>query len=192
MRGTRRRECLYYQGDGKRLLADPWQVLRMAASFEAGFGEIYVAVDEDIDAYNLEAVIWAIAYRAQPHRDMEVVQRRVSHLDPSTAPPGTPENEQFYPGMMGNSAMLIDTTRKWDYPPVSLPKKEFMERAMEIWQAEGLPELKLRAPWYGYKLGAWPSEYEQEAEAAVKGDYYETGKKLAELRILIDGSPEDE
>ncbi len=39
------------------------------------------------------------------------------------------------------------------YPPVSLPKKEFMERALKLWEKEGLPELKLKEPWYGYSLG---------------------------------------
>jgi 4-hydroxy-3-polyprenylbenzoate decarboxylase len=170
----------------KRVTAEPWQALRLASSLDAGFGKIFVAVDEDIDANDMDAVMWAIAFRAQPHRDMEIVQRRVSHLDPSTAPPGSPHEEQFYPRPMGNSALLIDATRKWDYPPVSLPKKEFMERALQIWREQGLPELKLRNPWYGYTLGAWPSELEDEAELAVRGDYYETGKKLEKKRIAIE------
>jgi 4-hydroxy-3-polyprenylbenzoate decarboxylase len=33
---------------------------------------------------------------------------------------------------------------------VSLPRKEFMERAKEIWEELGLPEVKPRMPWYGY------------------------------------------
>ena len=39
------------------------------------------------------------------------------------------------------------------YLPVSLPKKEFMEWALKLWEKEGLPELKLKEPWYGYSLG---------------------------------------
>jgi hypothetical protein len=60
-----------------------------------------------------------------------------------------------------------------------------MDRALEIWTEEGLPPLKLREPWYGYTLGPWPSELVQEAELAIRGDYYETGKKLEEKRISI-------
>jgi hypothetical protein len=32
-------------------------------------------------------------------------------------------------------------------------------------------------PWYGYSLGAWTQEDEDEAKLAVQGDYFETGKK---------------
>ncbi|MCJ7593884.1 MAG: UbiD family decarboxylase [Desulfobacterales bacterium] len=170
----------------RRLLADPWQALRLAASLESGFGKIFIAVDEDIDAGDLDAVMWAIAFRAQPHRDMEIIERRVSHLDPSTAPPEAPLEEQYYPGPKGGSAILIDATRKWDYPPVSLPKKPYMDRALEIWKEEGLPELKLKEPWYGYTLGPWPAEYEEEAELAVRGEYYKTGKKLADRKVKLD------
>lgn len=170
----------------KRSLAEPWQALRIAGSLDVGFGKIFVAVDEDIDATNLDAVIWAIAYRVQPHRDMEIIERKLSMLDPSASPSDVPFEEQIYPGIKGNSSLLIDATLKWDYPPVSLPKREFMERALEIWRDEGLPELKLREPWYGYKLGPWPEEFEHEAELAAQGKYYETGKKLGDRKIVID------
>ena len=49
----------------------------------------------------------------------------------------------------------------------------------------------MKEPLYGYKLGPWPSEYEREAELAVKGDYYETGKKLGERKIVIDKPSEN-
>ena len=79
--------------------------------------------------------------------------------------------------------MLINATTKWDYPPVSLPRREFMEGAIRIWEEEGLPKLTMVKPWYGYSLGFWTKEFEEEAELALKGEYYETGKKLAEQRV---------
>lgn len=170
----------------KNLVSEPWQALRMAASLDPGYGKVIVVVDEDIDTYNLDAVLWAICLRAQPHRDIEIIRRRISHLDPSSASPDAPEGERLYPEGLGNSSILIDATMKWDYPPVSLPKREFMERALEIWREEGLPELRLKEPWFGYKLGPWPEELEREAEMAVQGDYYETGKKLEKQRVLIN------
>ncbi|UCG66400.1 MAG: UbiD family decarboxylase [Deltaproteobacteria bacterium] len=172
----------------KRLQANPWQALRAAASLDSGFGKIFIAVDEDVDPNDLQAIVWALCWRMQPHRDMEVIQGRVSTLDPSSAPPEAPDEEQIYPGVKGNSALLIDATRKWDYAPVSLPKRDYMERALEIWREEGLPTLKLREPWYGYTLGPWPSDLEHEAELAVRGDYYETGRKLEEQKITIEPS----
>jgi len=44
----------------------------------------------------------------------------------------------------------------------------------------------LKEPWYGYTLGPWPAEYEEEAELAVRGEYYKTGKKLADRKIKLD------
>ncbi len=68
-----------------------------------------------------------------------------------------------------------------------------MERALEIWQEEGLPGLSLKRPWYGYELGYWPAEFEEEAQLALKGEYYRTGEKLATRRvygITLSGSPD--
>ena len=85
----------------------------------------------------------------------------------------------------GSSAMLMDATRKWDYPPVSLPKKEYMERAKQLWERLELPKLKPQDPWHGYDLGLWSDEDEADAQAAVKGDHYETGEKRAKQRVKV-------
>src|SRR5262249_6900082 len=84
----------------------------------------------------------------------------------------------------GASAMLIDATRKWNYPPISLPKEEFTQRARRIWEDERLPALSPKTPWFGYPLGPWPAEWEEEADVAVKSRYYETGEK-APRRVLL-------
>jgi 4-hydroxy-3-polyprenylbenzoate decarboxylase len=82
--------------------------------------------------------------------------------------------------------MLVDATRKWPYPPTSLPTREHMERALEIWREEGLPELQLRTPWHGVNLGYWPAELEDEAALAIQGRYYETGAKFAQRRVRVN------
>ncbi len=51
--------------------------------------------------------------------------------------------------------MLIDATLKENFPPISLPKREYMERAKVIWEELGLPKLKPETPWFGYSLGEW-------------------------------------
>ena len=71
---------------------------------------------------------------------------------------------------------------KWDYPPVSLPGKEFMERAKEIWQEENLPALTLKKPWYGYDLGLWPELNKNDADLIIKGEHYKVGERLAKGR----------
>ncbi|MDP2646332.1 MAG: hypothetical protein Q8P24_15445, partial [Desulfobacterales bacterium] len=142
-----------------------------------------VAVDEDIDSRDADAVNWAMGFRVQAHRDTKIYQGKQSHLDPSTAPPDAPMHERVYPSPGGASALLIDATRKWPYPPVSLPRKDFMERARQIWEKTGLPPLKPKAPWHGYSLGYWTEENQAEAELALKREHYQTGEKLAKLRV---------
>jgi 4-hydroxy-3-polyprenylbenzoate decarboxylase len=85
-------------------------------------------------------------------------------------------------GDEGDSALLVDATLKQDFPPISLPKREYMERAREIWEQMGLPAITPEVPWFGYSLGDWPEALEQEAERAVAGDYWETGARQAQRR----------
>ncbi len=86
---------------------------------------------------------------------------------------------------MQASAILIDATRKWDYPPISLPKKEYMERARTIWRELGLPEVQLKNPWFGYNLGSWSQQDEEDAERAVRGEHYATGALREKQRKKI-------
>ena len=42
---------------------------------------------------------------------------------------------------------LIDATQKWDYPGISLPPRDMMDRVAKEWEAYGLPHLdKLNVP----------------------------------------------
>jgi UbiD family decarboxylase len=161
-----------------------WQALHAASAADPSMGKIIIAVDEDIDPKNIDSVMWALCYRMQPNRDMATVRARAV-FDHSIAPPEA-EDPQKEAGTSPSSALLIDATLKWTYPPVALPKKEFMERAREIWEEEGLPKLSPRAPWYGVSLGRWPEEYEEEAELAIRGEHYKTGEKLAKRRVKAE------
>ena len=139
-------------------------------------GKLAIVVDEDVDIQDPEAIYWALSYAMQPHRDVRVVDIPLMPLDPSTVPPGSNRGlgSEEKPRMSG---LLIDATRDWDYPPVSLPKQEFMEGAVNLWKDLGLPELRLRNPWYGYNLGNWGDDEALEADLAVKGEYFQTGAK---------------
>lgn len=165
--------------------AQVWQVLNGVVSHDPT-RKFVIAVDEDIDPHDPDMVNWALGSRVQPHRDVRIIQGMIAPLDPSTAPPEDREKaRQDYPFPSGASAILIDATRKWDYPTVSLPKKQFMERARKIWEEEKLPKLAPKEPWYGYSLGYWTKENEEEAELAIKGEHYQTGEKLATERIKL-------
>ncbi len=162
--------------------AQVWQALHGMIGFHPATGKIVIAVDDDINPRNLDTLFWALSFRMQPHRDMLVIGNRNPSMDPSVAPPGK-ELEVAVNEKAGCSALLIDATRKWDYPPVSLPKKEFMERARELWERLELPRLQPQDPWYGYNLGSWSEEDEEEAELALKGEHYQTGEKAAKKRV---------
>jgi len=169
----------------KRHPAEAWQALNAAVAHASFVGKFFITVDEDIDPRDPESVNWALCFRTQPHLDTRITMGKTASLDPSAAPPTAPWSEKNYPSPRGCSALLIDATRKWDYPSVSLPKREYMERARELWEAEGLPALKPRVPWFGYKLGHWPKEYEEAAESVIKGEIYQLGERVYQQRRQI-------
>jgi 4-hydroxy-3-polyprenylbenzoate decarboxylase len=148
-----------------------WRALYGAAAWNRAAGKYIIAVNEDIDPDNADALLWAMSYRANPALDLQILP----HRDQGHGPRSQRNNGE-------DASVLIDATLKEDFPPISLPKREYMERAREIWQELGLPPLKPEAPWFGYSLGDWPEELEQAAQLAVKGEYFQTGEKLVQRR----------
>lgn len=140
-------------------------------------GKIGIVVDEDIDIRNPSAVYWALAFRMQPHRDARIVDALLTGLDPSLSDPRKGRSNLSGMQQVRKTALLIDATRDWPYPPVSLPKKEYMKNAIELWKNLSLPSLKLREPWHGYPLGYWTEQDEREADLAVRGDYWKTAEE---------------
>ncbi len=149
-------------------------------------GKIAIVVDEDINIYDLENVMWAVAFRAQPFRDVEIIDVPPFPLDPSAVAPGQPRGNVDGRKAPRSSGLLIDATMPWPYPPLSLPKREYMERAIELWHELHLPSLNLKDPWFGHALAYWTPEEEEEAALAVQGRYYETGEKLRKTRRAFD------
>jgi len=152
--------------------------------------KMLVVVDKDVDPRDADAVNWAIAFRCQPARDMRVVAMPESLMDPSVADP-TAEKARYLlaEDSPRSSSLCVDATRKWPYPPTSLPTQRFMERALELWGQAGLAPLQLKAPWFAYESGYWPEEREREAELAADGRYWETGAKFAQRRVQLDDDP---
>ena len=165
--------------------AQPWQALQAAVALDPSHGKILVTVDEDIDPEDADSVNWAISFRMQPHRDVKITTHKFAGLDPSAAPPGAPVTEARFPSPSGCSAIMIDATRKWPYPPVALPAKKYMEAAKEKWEKLGLPPLQPKMPWYGYSLGYWGEEDEENAEAAVRGEYEKVAERLQKKAVRL-------
>ena len=166
-----------------------WNALRAAASSRnMPLWKWVIAVDDDIDPEDLESVLWALSWRVQPHKDVQVQRGRNTDLDPSGAPVESSFTDRTFPGGLGGSQILIDATRNWAYPPVALPTKEFMDNAKKIWEEElkdmGLPKLTPRLPWHGYQLGYWPDNWARVSKRAVEGKYLETGQEYKLIRTL--------
>lgn len=159
-----------------------WRGLQSAIVRDPGVGKIVIAVDEDIDPEDLDAVFWAMSYRMKPHKDMLIVPGRTRGHGPPF-----PELSTFgVPPDADDSALLMNAILKEPFPPVSLPKREYMERAKEIWEELGLPQLTPKSPWFGYSLGHWSDEYEEEAKLALEGKHYLTGEKLASRKVRAE------
>jgi UbiD family decarboxylase len=140
-----------------------WRGLHGASTLRADCGKIVVAVSEDIDPTNTDAVWWSIAYRANPVEDVHIAPYRSGGHGPKA---GRRSND---------STMLIDATLKQAFPPLALPGREFMERARVTWGELGLPALSVRPPWHGYSLGDWAEDWETYARRAVAGDWEKSG-----------------
>jgi 4-hydroxy-3-polyprenylbenzoate decarboxylase len=148
-----------------------WRALYGAASLHRAAGKYVIAVNGDIDPDNADALFWAMAYRANPALDFEILKHRDQGHGPRSQRNGGED-----------ASVLVDATLKEDFPPISLPKREYMENAKKIWDELGLPKLKPQAPWFGYSLGEWSEDLDRAADLAVKGDYFETGKLIAQRR----------
>jgi 3-polyprenyl-4-hydroxybenzoate decarboxylase len=148
-----------------------WRALYGAAVLHRAAGKYVIAVNEDIDPDNADAILWAMSYRANPSLDFHILP----HRDQGHGPRSQRNGGQ-------DASVLIDATLKENFPPISLPKRKFMERAKVIWEELGLPKLKPESPWFGYSLGEWPPEFDEAAERAVRGDYFTTGKELKKRR----------
>jgi UbiD family decarboxylase len=141
-----------------------WRALYGVASFRRAEGKWVVAVDEDIDPDNADATFWAMCFRCKPHRDVKILE----HKNEGHGPRSMIDSE--------DSAVLIDATLKETFPPISLPKREYMENAKAIWEEMGLPKLRPEPPWFGYDLGEWNDHLERQAQLAVKSEYWQTGE----------------
>ena len=141
-----------------------WRALYGAAFFKGDCGKICIAVNEDIDPDNADALFWAMAYRMNPVQDVQTLNHRGQGHGPKRENDGEED-----------STLLMDATMKGAMPPLALPKQEYMERSKAIWEELGLPALRPQAPWFGYSLGDWLPQWDAAAARAASGRYLENG-----------------
>ena len=151
-----------------------WRALTGASSFKADCGKICIAVNDDIDPDNSDAIFWAIAFRMNPVKDLRVMPYRSQGHGP----------EREHEAEDGDDAtVLIDATMKEDLPPLALPKQEYMERARKVWEELKLPKLRPQSPWFGSAAaGDWLQYWDDGAKRAAQGRYLENGKISEKLK----------
>ena len=171
------RPVIFVQFARDALRTEVWRGLHGAATLRPECGKIVIAVSEDIDPANTDAVFWSLAYRSTPTEDVQIVPYRRGV-----------QGSQYGPEK-SESTLLIDATQKYAMAPLALPTREYMEGARAIWEELGLPALAARSPWHGYTLGDWTDTWERYAQRATAGDWEQNGKETL-ARQRGDVTPE--
>ncbi|WGF89777.1 UbiD family decarboxylase [Marinivivus vitaminiproducens] len=162
---TNIRKVIFLEFDRDTPQTEVWRGLQGAATLQAQCGKIVIAVSDDIDARNADAVFWSLAYRANMLDDVHVVPYRSGGHGPKSG------------ARSAEGTLLIDATLKAPMPPLALPAEPFMARARSLWEELQLPRLTPQPPWHGYSLGDWSEMWGGFAQAAVNGDWRETGRR---------------
>jgi 2,5-furandicarboxylate decarboxylase 1 len=94
-------------------------------------------VDADVDIRDPSHVDWAMNSRFSPQRDTIIIDDVYVPLqiDPSV--------RDARGNVTQGSKIILDATRKIDSGPFSLPPKELMMSALDVWQQCGLPEFEI-------------------------------------------------
>lgn len=168
------RPIIFLQFKRGAVQSEVWRGLQGTATLQAQCGKIVIAVTDDVDPRNADAVFWSMAYRSNPIDDLLVVPYRSRSHGPKTA------------GGSANSTLLIDATAKDLMPPLALPARQYMEEAKQIWDKLGLPALRPQPPWHGVHLGDWSDRWETFAQQAVQGEWARNGENSFQRRRPSD------
>lgn len=163
------------------------QLLKAACEVHKG-AKYIVLLDWDVNPRDPDMLVWALSFRVRPELDLRAETGRSAGLDPSSGPTGSTRGQRetaaLAPGQYHR--VLIDATISGPYPPVGLPRRDYMERALEIWRDHKLPEPELLMPWYGYTLGYWNDEDQKIADLITAGDYKAVGRITRELQVKTE------
>jgi 4-hydroxy-3-polyprenylbenzoate decarboxylase len=162
---TNLRKVIFVQYARGTPQAEVWRGMQGAATLQAQCGKLVIAVSEDIDPENADAIFWSLAYRSDFMHDVLVTPYRSSGHGPKSGRAPT------------EGTLLIDATLKHDMPPLALPAEQYMVAARKIWEELQLPHLTPRPPWHGYHLGDWSDRWTGYADAAVEGNWRATGER---------------
>lgn len=167
---TNLRKVIFVQFEKGTARTEVWRGMQGAATLQAQCGKLVIAVSEDIDPNNADAIFWSLAYRSNFMEDILMTPYRASGHGPKS---GRAAEE---------GTLLIDATMKHDMPPLALPAEKFMREAQTIWEELQLPRIVPQSPWHGYELGDWSDDWTGFAKAATDGDWRANGESTYRRR----------
>ena len=122
-----------------------WRALYGAAVLHRAAGKYVIAVNDDIDPDNADAILWAMSYRANPTLDLHILPHRDQGHGPRSK-----RND-------GRGCLGADRRDAEGGFPADLAAQ-----AATTWSAprrsgtsSDCRTLKPEAPWFGYSLGEW-------------------------------------
>ena len=124
-----------YFGQVQQVAANIW-----SSGMSVMVGKNVFVFDKDIDIFDLQKVMWAIAYRVKPTRDIVMFPGWHSPLDPSEHP-----KDRVHEAVKKGHRLLIDCTKPIDwprtddwfgerFPPLAYPDDETMKQVRENWE----------------------------------------------------------
>jgi 4-hydroxy-3-polyprenylbenzoate decarboxylase len=117
-----------YPGHAKRIMMGVWSFLRQFM-----YTKFVIVVDADIDARNWEDVIWAISTRADPIRDITLIDNTpIDYLDFASPVSGLGSKM----GLDATNKLPGETTREWG-EPIKM-SAEVIDRIDTLWAELGL------------------------------------------------------
>jgi 4-hydroxy-3-polyprenylbenzoate decarboxylase len=118
-----------YPGHAKRVMMAVWSYLRQFL-----YTKIVIVVDDDIDARNWADVMWAVATRMDPVRDVTLVDGTpIDYLDFASPEPGLGGKM----GLDATTKIAPETSRAWGRP--IRMSDEVIARIDQLWAQLGLP-----------------------------------------------------
>ncbi|MDO8597899.1 MAG: UbiD family decarboxylase, partial [Sulfuricaulis sp.] len=122
------------------------QVDQIAFAIWGYFGTSYykwiIVTDDDVDIRDPFMRDWVFSWIVRPDQDVRIIPHSGAvELDPSTDPPDSMPAEKF------GAKAIIDATKKWKYPAISLPPQKCIDQVLSRWGDYGLPPLdQVRLP----------------------------------------------
>lgn len=128
-----------YYGQVHQVAANIWSWGK-----STGIGKNIIVVDEDVDVYDLNKILWALAYRVRPSQDITIYPGWVIALDPVVHP-----KDRILTGPSKGERLLIDATKPFDnpkteewfglnFPPSAYPDTDTMTKVRKKWGKYGI------------------------------------------------------